>query len=495
MLKAVIFDDEYIVLQGLQMMIDWSKYGIELVGTATNGYAAIDLVETHSPDIVFTDIRMPGMDGLQVVEKILAAAPEIICIVFSGFNEFEYVKKALKLGVSDYLEKPITIPMMEETLKRTLEKIQEQKTVMSLKETLEDSRNVLIEKAALDLLLQGEEALPRWRNSYEEKLEDIVGVTVLALSEKIPDIASHSSYFSLYLRNGEEHLLVIFHFQEDSSELLKELLFWPCEHGITVGSGRTYPNLTDTAKSYKEAQQALRYGQFMDQGEWTRFEEIGENPNIPGDLSEQEEAIIFYLRTGDKSGLLRQLNEFINNVQTQRLNPDVIEREILKLIYLGLEVAKETGEDVSTITQGNYLPHIEIRMLNTKEKMFSWLKDQMEMIMDWFLQIRRDKKHEAVEKASKYIEKNLSNDLTLQEVAEYVGMNATYFSLLFKEEMKLSYIKYLTKLRMERAKVLLREGYKVADVSEKVGYHTYRHFSELFKKQVGVNPGQYRDSF
>jgi two-component system, response regulator YesN len=495
MLKAVIFDDEYIVLQGLQMMIDWSKYGIELVGTATNGYTAIELVETHSPDIVFTDIRMPGMDGLQVVEKILTCAPEIICIVFSGFNEFEYVKKAIKLGVSDYLEKPITIPMIEETLKRTLKKIQEQKKVISLKETLEDSRNVLIERAALDLLLQGEEALPRWRKSYGVELKDIVGVTVLALSEKISDLPSHASYFSLYLRNGMEHLLVIFHFQEDSSDLLKELLYWPSEHGLTIGSGRTYPNLTDAAKSYKEAQQALRYGQFMDQGEWTRFEEIGENPNIPGDLSEQEEAIIFYLRTGDKSGLFRQLNEFKNKVQSQRLNPDVIEREILKLIYLGMEVAKETGEDVSTIAKGNYLPHIEIRRLNTKEKMFSWLNDQMEMIIDWFLDIRRDKKHNAVEKACKYLEKNLSNDLTLQEVAEYVGMNPTYFSLLFKEEMKLSYIKYLTKLRMVRAKELLREGYKVSEVSEKVGYHTYRHFSELFKKQVGVNPGQYRDSF
>jgi two-component system, response regulator YesN len=495
MLKAVIFDDEYIVLQGLQMMIDWSKYGIKLVGTATNGYDAIDLVETHSPDIVFTDIRMPGMDGLQVVEKILAAAPEIICIVFSGFNEFEYVKKAIKLGVSDYLEKPITIPMMEETLKRTLEKILEQKTVLSLKETLEDSRNVLIEKAALDLLLQGEEAIPKWRKSFGEELKYMVGVTVIALSEEIPDIPSHSSYFSLCLRNGNEHLLVIFHYQDDISVLLKDLLYWPSELGITIGSGRTYQNLADAAKSYKEAQQALRYGQFMEQGEWTRFEEIGESPNIPGDLSDQEEAIIFYLRTGDKSGLFRQLNEFNNKIQSQRLNPDVIEREILKLIYLGLEVAKETGEDVSTISKGNYLPHIEIRMLNSKEKMFCWLKDQMEMIIDWFLQIRRDKKHDAVEKACIYIEKNIANDLTLQDVAEYVGLNPTYFSLLFKEEMKISYIKFLTKLRMERAKELLRAGYKVADVSEKVGYHTYRHFSELFKKQVGVNPGQYRDSF
>ena len=495
MLKAVLFDDEYIVLHGLQKMIDWSRFGIELVGTASNGYAAIDLVETHSPDIVFTDIRMPGMDGLEVVEKILEAAPEIICVVFSGFNEFEYVKKALKLGVSDYLEKPITIPMMEDTIQRILEKLHHQKAVFSLEEKWESSRIELIEKATLDLLLQGEEALPKWRKSFEEEVKNIVAVTVLALSEKTPDLPSHSSYFSVNIRNGAERLLVIFHLEEDSTELLKQLLYWPGEYGITLGSGRTYQSLTDASKSYKEALQALRYGQFMENGEWTRFEEIGENPNIPDDLSELEEAIIFYLRTGDKVGLFQQLDEFINKIQLQRLNPDVIEREILKLIYLGMEVAKETGEDVSLISQGNYLPHVDIRLLNTKEKMFSWLKSQMEMILDWFLLIRRDKKHDAVEKACTYIERNFSKELTLQDVAEFVGMNPTYFSLLFKEEMKLSYIKYLTKLRMERAKELLRDGYKVADVSEKVGYHTYRHFSELFKKHVGVNPGHYRDSF
>ncbi|WML27295.1 response regulator [Neobacillus sp. OS1-33] len=495
MLKAVIFDDEYIVLQGLQKMIDWSMYGIELVGTANNGYAAIDLVETHSPDIIFTDIRMPGMDGLEVVEKILEAAPEIICVVFSGFNEFEYVKKALKLGVSDYLEKPITIPIMEDTIRKILDKLHHQKTVLSLEEKWEDSRSDLIEKSTLDLLLQGDEALPKWRKSFEEEAKNIVAVTVLALSEKSPDLLSYSSYFPVYIRNGADHLLVIYHFEDDSIEWMNQLLYWPSEYGITLGSGRTYHQLTDASKSYKEALQALRYGQFMEQGEWTRFEEIGENPNIPGDLSELEEAIIFYLRTGDKAGLFQQLDEFISKIQLQRLNPDVIEREILKLIYLGLEVAKESGEDVSKISQGNYLPHVDIRLLNTKEKMFSWLKVQMEMIMDWFLRIRKDKKHDAVEKACTYLDINFAKDLTLQDVAAYVGMNPTYFSLLFKEEMKLTYIKYLTKLRMERAKELLREGNKVADVSEKVGYHTYRHFSELFKKHAGVNPGQYRDSF
>ncbi|MEH7073427.1 response regulator [Neobacillus drentensis] len=370
MLKAVLFDDEYIVLQGLQKMIDWSKYGIELVGTASNGYEAIDLVETHSPDIVFTDIRMPGMDGLEVVEKVLKAAPEIICVVFSGFNEFEYVKKALKLGVSDYLEKPITIPMIEETIQRILEKFLQKKTVLSFKEKWEDSRIELIEKATLDLLLQGEEALPKWRRNFEKEAKNIVAVTVFALSGKGPDLPSHPSYFSVYIRNGAEHLLVIYHFEDTSAELRDQLLYLMDKNGISIGIGQTYPSLTDASISYKEAIQALRV-----------------------------------------------------------------------------------------------------------------------------LLVRRDRKHEAVEKACTYIERNFSKDLTLQDVAEHVGMNPTYFSLLFKEEMKLSYIKYLTKLRMERAKELLQDGNKVGDVSEKVGYHTYRHFSELFRKHVGVNPGQYRDSF
>lgn len=175
MLKAVIFDDEYIVLQGLQTMIDWKQYGIELAGTAANGTDALALFEATRPDIVFTDIRMPGMDGLEVIENILSMAPDTICIVFSGFNEFEYVKKALKLGVVDYLEKPITIPMIEEAIKRTIEKIEHRQNVSMIQSKWNDMRAELLEKATFDLLLLGKEAIPKWRESFGEEAERIKG--------------------------------------------------------------------------------------------------------------------------------------------------------------------------------------------------------------------------------------------------------------------------------------------------------------------------------
>ncbi|MEH7118806.1 response regulator [Neobacillus vireti] len=495
MLKAVIFDDEYIVLQGLQKMINWSHYGIELVGTATNGMEALALFEGSKPDIVFTDIRMPGMDGLQVVEKILTTAPGTICIVFSGFNEFEYVKKAIKLGVADYLEKPITIPIIEDAIKRIIEKINLQKSISSIQSRWEDSRVELMEKATLDLLLLGEEAIPKWRDIFGSEAEHVICVTVLSQSRGGFALQNHSSYKAVRVRNGTEHLHVVFHFNDELEDFWEQLFLRPEQMGLAVGSGRTYKRLADVKKSYKEALQALRYGQFMNEAGWTRFEDIGENPQISIDLSEREEAVIFNMRTGDKKGLLKELDFFIQQLEGQCCNPDVMEREILKIIYLAMEVAKEAREDVVKINGNDFLPNVDIRSLNTKEEMYSWFRIQMEKIMDWSLIVRQQLKHGAVEKACKYMKENYFQDLTLQEVSEYVGMNSTYFSLLFKDEMEQSYIKYLTQIRMEQAKKLLQEGHKVGEVSEKVGYHSYRHFSELFKKHVGVNPGKYRDSY
>jgi two-component system, response regulator YesN len=237
MLKAVIVDDEYIVLEGLKRVINWSENGIDLVGTAKDGNSGLSLFYSEKPDIIFTDIRMPGINGLKLIEEVMDIAPDTICVVMSGHREFEYVKQALKIGVADYLVKPITVQMIEETI----DKIKKKK----LKEQ------------------------------------------------------SHSPF--------------------------------PLNH-----------------------------------------------------------------------------------------------------------------------------------------------------------------KHEAIEKACKYIYQNYNKEISLQEVADFTGLNPNYFSILFKDQMGKTYIKYLTELRMEKAKLMLQEGQKVIKVSEKVGYHTYRHFSDIFKRYVGVSPGQYK---
>ena len=492
MLKVAIYDDEFIVIEGLRKMVDWSKYGMEVVGTAKDGHSALELFYAERPDIIFTDIRMPGIDGLEVVSKVLTEASETKCIVFSGFNEFEYVKKALKLGVLDYMQKPITIPMIEEALQKIVLEIKKEKEVFELRTRWDENRQELLEKATLDLMLGNKETEAKWREYFgESEAKQVIGTTVIAYSGTRYPLENNDDFKVVPVWNGSTHLLAIFHFKENLEVLTDQLITWTEHEVVTIGSGQTYEKITDITKSYREALHAIRYGECLEGKGWTRFEEVGTNHKIPENLSVQEEAVLFYMRTGNKEGLLEQLTRYIQWIDLKKLNPDIIESELLKLVYLGMEVVKETGED---ITQTGYYPQKEIRELTTKEKMIEWLFRQMEMMIDLIIGSKKTHKHKAVEKAKNYIEKHYNQDITLQEVANVVDMNPNYFSLLFKEEIGLTYIKYLTKYRMEQAKIMLKEGRKISEVSEEVGYLTYRHFSEVFKKYTGMTPRQFKES-
>jgi two-component system response regulator YesN len=494
MLKALLFDDEYIVLEALSALVDWEGLGIELAGTAGDGIAALALFRAERPDIVLTDIRMPGMDGLTLIEQILQEGPDTICIVFSGFNEFEYVKRAIQLGVADYVEKPITEEIIEKALRKALEQIGSRNETKALKLAWENSRQELLEKATWELLQYGRSALPKWLEGAGEEAHGIVGVTVLAASEDFPWPPLPDTSF-MSLRNGPEFLNVLFHTAEPTRELWDSLVDAADHAEKPIGIGLTYTDPADAANSCREAQRALKSALFMQIKGAVRFDELGSLIKVPDGLHEREEALLVSLRAGSRSGLLEQVDRFIQWLHAERLDPEIAEREMLKLIYLALDVAQETGESSGkpdALKEG-YMPHVEIREAATRGGQSQWFRTQFEQIADWSLKAKGNAKHTAVEQAQRYIEHNVSRDVSLQEVADHVGLNATYLSVLFKEVVGETYIKYVTRYRMELAKVLLRKGLKVQEASEKVGYLTHRHFAEVFKKYTGLTPGQYKD--
>lgn len=489
MLKAVIFDDEYIVTQGLQIMVDWSRYGIELVGTAADGLSGLEMVRKLQPDIVMTDIRMPGLTGLQLIEEMMKEKPDTACIVFSGFNEFEYIRTALKLGVIDYLDKPITLEKIDEAMRRTISRIGLRQEHDQMKTQLEASKEALLEKAVLDLLQLGEEAVPAWKAAFgEADAERVRGVTVLAASGKGEPLEQQPSCRLVSFSYGKEWVTVVFHYELPAEQLWEQLTLRSPQMSESIGSGQTYNEVAEAVQSYKEAVRALRYAVFLEEKGWTRFEHAEDS--FPHELTECEEEIVFCMRTGNKEGLLRLLEEYKHCMEAERLSPEQVEQEVLKLAYIGYQVAKESGGD--TKQQAN-VAYRELGEMTSRDRMFEWLQEQMEMFLHFMKEDRHATKHNAVEKALAFIEKNYLQSFTLQEVAEHVGMNATYLSLLFKEKVGQSYIKYVTKLRMEQAKIMLHKGMLVNDVSKKVGYYNYRHFTELFKKYTGVTPGQFRE--
>ncbi|WP_276357083.1 response regulator transcription factor [Cohnella caldifontis] len=495
MLKAVLFDDEYIVLEALSALVDWKGLGIELAGTAGDGVSALGTFRSVRPDIVLTDIRMPGMDGLQLIEEILAEAPETCCIVFSGFNEFEYVKRAIGLGVTDYVEKPITEESIERALRKALGLIDRKEEVRTLERKWAASRPELLEKAVGDLIAFGRPAEAKWRESFGPEAASVCEFTVLAAAEPFA-LPENPAYRTVYLRSGQNYLAVVFCLVPLSNSYWDDISGELENAEIAVGLGSARTEAGEAPDSCNEALRALKSALFLGIKGFLPFSELGERTASPGELTEREEAIILSMRAGSKALLMEQVDRFADWIRTERVDPDLAEREMLKLIYLTLETAREHGAlpDFGPSSGDSYMPHVEIRDAARRGKLTDWFRSQIETIADSWMKARELTKHAAVEKARLYIEKNVSRDVSLQEAAEHVGLNATYLSVLFKEVMGETYIKYLTRYRMELAKTLLRQGHKVNEVSEKVGYLTHRHFTEVFKKYAGCTPGQYKES-
>ncbi|GEM_PF-472395 len=568
MLKAVICDDEYIVLEGLRRMIDWERYGVQLAGTAADGLTALQLLRDSRPDIVLTDIRMPGMDGLQLIETAASELPQTMFIVFSGFNEFDYVRRAIGLGVVDYLEKPITVAKIEEVLRKTIQRIDREQAYTEMKQKLVSSHSELLEKATLDLLLAGSKAAAKWREVYGSLAAgEIAGVTAIAFREQHAELPEHASYDVIRVTNGNEYVSLVLHRELPPEALWDALLLVSSAETVTVpeavaeaaevadvtsstelasgtagalsgalgagnmaqgasppsgrgaagnstagsseqagvdgelggtartalGSGRTYASLEEATRSYREALRALRYGLFLEENGWTRIEDVEgrDGSSMLAELPRHEEAVIVSLRTGDREGMQQALDGFEAWTEEQKLPPERVEQELLKLLYLALEIARESGGEPPGLAE---IHHLELHEMYAREEMFRWLRAKLEALLSWVAGGRRSQRHPAVEKALHYMNERYGQDVSLQELAEHVGLNPAYFSLLFKEQMGISYIKHLTRLRMEHAKSLLRSGLRVQEVSERVGYLNYRHFTELFKKIVGMTPGQYRDA-
>lgn len=506
MVKAVVFDDEYIVTEGLRQMIDWTSFGIELAGSAADGLSALELFRELKPQIVFTDIRMPGMDGLQLIEHIMREEPGTYCVVFSGFNEFEYVKRAIKLGVIDYLEKPITIQSIEKALERVQEHMKEQREKQALQQQLEQTKQEMLEKATLDLLLLGEAAVDKWKRAFSGNKRDIAAVTVASCQQELQlfvrsvSTSGMSTYPEAYAFNeaadiiafpvhyGEEKLVLFIHFNRPSEQIWQQLQQQP----FAIGMGNTYPSLDGAAASYREAQKALHTARFLNHSGLMHYSATEMHAAESRALASRVAAIILSIRTGNKRQLIDQVYEFVGWMKQEKLDLRTTEQQMLKIIYLALDAFPEQQAELPYKGSGRNLPHVELSRQIASGNVFQWFCEQMEQIAGIDQEPAADIKHAPIAKAKAYIEANYMKELSLNEVAEHVGLTPAYLSVLFKEVVGESYNKFLTRYRMELAKVLLQKGMKVNEVSESVGYHTYRHFSEVFKKFTGQTPGQFK---
>ena len=348
MKSLVVIDDEALLVRGISTMLEKEGLDYQVTGAAGDGLTGLSLIREKKPDVAFVDIRMPGMDGLELIEKAKKEFPELVFVIISGYKKFEYARKGLELGVCAYLDKPVTRGKLRSALKAA------------------------------------EEAMGKNTGAKGIYPKENLGQRLAAVQQEIIELVGQKK-------------------AGDGMERVNEYL-WLLE-----------AEETELAEIRNRCFQFLCtvLGIFYEQ--WKNYEKELAFPSYQN----------------------------VVNLQT-----------------------KEEVEEYTRTLFARIFDKISARSLGSSHRIILQILD--------------------------YINENYRRDIGLSELADMVKMTPGYLSILFKDEVGVTYVKYLTNVRMDHARELLREGYKVSQVSEMVGYSNYRYFCDVFKREVGKTPTEYR---
>jgi two-component system response regulator YesN len=530
--KVMLVDDDYPVIELLSKWIPWDALGLRLVGAYEDGLQAWEHAEQDMPDIVITDIGMPRMNGLELISRLRAQKPNIRLAILSCHNEFQYAQQAMKLNIQEYL------------LKDTLEPLDLEKLLVQFKNSLDVEKQMNLHQLQLNQLVAGTKELRK-----ERWLKDFIDEPMLSLPDWlkeaklygilveetvcIPIIASIESYQQAKQRFLSDQTLR-FAVNNVLEEVLKSLDLHSVHSGYSVKEffilftyqpnlkTNIYDQITIYLKIVQKAvQQALKLSMTYI---------IGESASSPQALKQGLHVLLrsgaqrFYLSEGsitklqktihvqkDLFNLYDQASKELREVLTRKqakavvavveywvavikeneYPPETVKDWVLKLL-LDLRLKLQSLQFIHPGFSADIL-HKTIIDIDSLIQMKHWLIEQLESLLvvsDGGVGIGVRSEMVA---ACQYVSLNLDKRITLEEVAELLHLNASYFSRLFKKETGETFIEYVTRMKVERAKELLDQtSFSVGKICEMLGYDNQSYFIKIFKAHTGMTPIVYK---
>ncbi|REE92709.1 two-component system response regulator YesN [Paenibacillus taihuensis] len=546
MFKMMIVDDEPLVRLALHQMVDWDKLGIRIVCEAGNGEDALLLLEQMPDiDIMLMDIEMPRMNGIELLRTVAGSgrSRQLATVVLSAYNNYSYVREAFLLGAVDYVVKT---NMDEEHITPVFTKVVETMSRASKDMTISipadhSEANAIPGKerdAIIQMLLSGDEEQERLafgHLSADDLLKSGFHQMVLVLrtsgNAELPDrsglikqtmrtiLASMSITSEIYYKGNNEYVLLC-SFSDDRSSLsisgkihsffatvktrLKE---YANVSAAMSGSGLGIGKKQSWYKLYRQASCAIMklyyegYGTFL---EYDRTMEQASkleirNKALFDQLESLRKALSEAMQQVGETNLLDILARIKQLLSTTRVaDPEQIMAWFVDIIWQTGGMLYARGIRWSQI-QGYVQDPVEsMKQLETLDQTMGWLQALLLNVHRTLQQGLKESSKPVysilVTKVKKFLEEHYRDDISQSAVSEVVGVSETYISKQFSKEVGCSFMHYLTQLRIEEAKKLLKSGYKIAEVSEKVGYSNHEHFSRIFKKITGINPKTYRES-
>jgi Response regulator receiver domain./Bacterial regulatory helix-turn-helix proteins, AraC family. len=533
MIKVMIIDDEHIIRTGIRTSIDWNSYGMAVVGEASNGKEALEKALEVKPDIAIVDIRMPVMDGLEFTRLIKEKMPDMRIIIVSGYDDFTYAKEALRLGVNDYLLKPIgadeLINLTKKLCKEIIEERREQDTEKTLKNIFTENlpylqshlinsiikgeyidENFIHQKMdELQMKLSGrffEVAIIDIDDFYliTENLSDLEKEKLRASVKIIADdvLKSWTNSGGVYFSEFDFLIAVINVKKSGRKELhqlyskIKNEIRDRLNLTVTIGVSDMCSGILNLSEAYNKALTALRSKVFKGKNKVLYYEDSKRQNPLPVIYpSEDEKELLDSLKTMK----IDKINSVIEKICTNLSNHAADEKEVknicLRLIIIATSVLETLGVNYRKNSVIDFDPYREIEKYETIADIEAWLKQIFSNFVD-ALQNYKNEKYSGIAKiAIQYIEENYFKDINVQQLAAVTCVTPNYFSRVFKRETGKSFTEWLNTVRIEMAKMYLKDPkLRIYEVADKVGYNDYKIFNFNFKKYAGCTPKEYREN-
>lgn len=535
-IKVFLVEDEMVIRRGIKNSIDWEKEGYIFCGEASDGELAYPMIIKEKPDILITDIRMPFMDGLELCKLVKKELPNIKILILSGYDEFDYAKEAIRLGVTEYLLKPISSGKLLEALNGVSESIRREKEdkdlvhkyMEEMRENTEHEKQKFFEQM-IEGNLSMADALETGKK-YEMNLS--AGMYNLLLfrftlgeeNRKSGELLGEAEYA---IEKLTERLEYVFEFQrgvegwafllmadneEQMSERVKELskdLEEIMKNYSTIayfgGIGQPVARLRELERSFREAERALAARFTMELNRIISVEDIRMAQNVDtlddieitsfGEIEKTRTMLEKFLNNGAEDEIDEFVDVYISELPEENLKSVLMRQYIIMDAYIVMMsfCEKIEGIEGEMQAQSEELKN-SMKTIQTLEEIKNYIRMLLKKIIGVRDTISGRRYSDIIEIAKDQIRKTyMSDEISLNTIAAEVGMSPSYFSSIFSKEMGKTFVEYLTEIRMDRAKELLMcSSMKTSEIGYEVGYKDPHYFSYIFKKTQNCTPKEFR---
>lgn len=535
-IKVFLVEDEMVIRRGIKNSIDWEKEGYIFCGEASDGELAYPMIIKEKPDILITDIRMPFMDGLELCKLVKKELPNIKILILSGYDEFDYAKEAIRLGVTEYLLKPISSGKLLEALNGVSESIRREKEdkdlvrkyMEEMRENTEHEKQKFFEQMIAGNLSMADalETGKKYEMSLSAGMYNLLlfRFTLGEENRKSGELLGEAEYA---IEKLTERLEYVFEFQrgvegwafllmadneEQMSERVKELskdLEEIMKNYSTIayfgGIGQPVARLRELEESFREAERALAARFTMELNRIISVDDIRMVQNVDtlddieitsfGEIEKTRTMLEKFLNNGVEDEIDEFVDVYINELPEENLKSVLMRQYIIMDAYIVMMsfCEKIEGIEGEMQAQSEELKN-SMKTIQTLEEIKNYIRMLLKKIIGVRDTISGRRYSDIIEIAKDQIRKTyMSDEISLNTIAAEVGMSPSYFSSIFSKEMGKTFVEYLTEIRMDRAKELLMcSSMKTSEIGYEVGYKDPHYFSYIFKKTQNCTPKEFR---